>query len=110
MKYFHTITPISDERRENRKNEIDAYINDIKKQLFSLYCEKASLDIKAEDYVGKNFKFNFNPYHYAIIDIKGIDAVIDSDDTKKKYPSPLYKTSSVTVIRYKKKLYKIKAF
>lgn len=39
MKYFHTITPISDERRENRKNEIDAYINDIKKQLFSLYCE-----------------------------------------------------------------------
>lgn len=40
MKYFHTIIPISDERRENRKNEIDAYINDIKKQLFSLYCEK----------------------------------------------------------------------
>ena len=65
MKYFHTITPISDERRENRKNEIDAYINDIKKQLFSLYCEKASLDIK------------------------GIDAVIDSDDTKKKIPLPL---------------------
>lgn len=65
MKYFHTITPISDERRENRKNEIDAYINDIKKQLFSLYCEKASMDIKAEDYVGKKFKFkfNFNPYH-----------------------------------------------
>ena len=65
---------------------------------------EACLDGKiAEDYVGKNFKFNFNPYHYAIIDIKGIDAVIDSDDTKKKkYPSPLYKTSSVTVIRYKK--------
>lgn len=84
MKYFHTITPISDERRENRKNEIDAYINDIKKQLFSLFCEKASMDIKAEDYVGKKFKFNFNPYHYAIIDIKGIDAVIDCDDTKER--------------------------
>lgn len=54
--------------------------------MFSLYCEKASLDIKAEDYVGKKFKFkfNFNPYHYAIIDIKGIDAVIDSDDTKER--------------------------
>lgn len=54
-------------------------------------AKKASLDSKAEDYVGKNFKFkfNFNPYHYAIIDIKGIDAVIDSDDTKKKIPLPL---------------------
>lgn len=61
----------------------------LKKQLFSLYCEKASLDIKAEDYAGKKFKFNFNPYHYAIIDIKGIDAVIDSDETKKKIPLPL---------------------
>ena len=54
-------------------------------------AKKASLDSKAEDYVGKNFKFNFNfnPYHYAIIDIKEIDAVIDSDDTKKKIPLPL---------------------
>lgn len=52
-------------------------------------AKKASMDSKAEDYVGKNFKFNFNPYHYAIIDIKGIDAVIDSDDTKKKIPLPL---------------------
>lgn len=51
---------------------------------------EACLDGKiAEDYVGKKFKFNFNPYHYAIIDIKGIDAVIDSDDTKKKIPLPL---------------------
>lgn len=52
---------------------------------------EACLDGKiAEDYVGKNFKFNFNPYHYAIIDIKGIDAVIDSDDTKKKNTPPPY--------------------
>lgn len=35
MKYFHTITPISDERRENRKNEIDAVIDsdDTKKKI-----------------------------------------------------------------------------
>ena len=61
----------------------------LKKQLFSLYCEKGIAGQQSGGYVGKNFKFNFNPYHYAIIDIKGIDAVIDSDDTKKKIPLPL---------------------
>lgn len=40
MKYFHTITPISDERRENRKNEIDAYINDIKKTIVLIILRK----------------------------------------------------------------------
>ena len=111
MKYFHTITPISDERRENRKNEIDAYINDIKKTIVLIILRKrhrwtAKRRIMSERISNSTSILTITQS----LTSKELMPWLTVTTPRKKYPSPLYKTSSVTVIRYKKKLYKIKAF
>lgn len=87
MRYFFSVKPLSTEERNNRNNEIDSKIKDVEKELYTLYCEKKSLELKHGDYAGKKFKYVYNPYHYVLLDVKDVDVVMDvaMDKNKNKH-------------------------